>query len=73
MLTSYDMIYIEVAKMIIHNDVIILNKKEIAKLIDTECKDRLGMSSREFMRKRKDGTLPRSLAVHDIEMLLKLG
>lgn len=58
--------------MVINGDVVSLNKKEITKLIESECQKRLHMTTKEFIRKRKDGQLPKSVAVDDIEMLLKL-
>ncbi len=59
--------------MIMKNDMVTLNKKEVQELIDRECRKRLGMSASEFVRKRKDGEIAKSTAAHDIEMLLKLG
>lgn len=55
-----------------HNDIITLTKREVAELIDRECRNRLGMSAKEFLQKRREGKLSPSPAVHDIEMLLKL-
>lgn len=59
-------------EMIMKNDMVTLNKKEVAELIDNQCKKRLGMSAEEFLEKRKKNELTKSIAVHDIEMLLKL-
>ena len=58
--------------MVINGDVIILNEKEIEQLIDAECKKRLNMSGKEFLRKYQHGEIPKSSAVNDIEMLLKI-
>lgn len=58
--------------MVTNGDIITLNKKEVMALIDKECRKRLQMSAKEFMRKRAKRELPNSLAVHDIEMILKL-
>jgi hypothetical protein len=58
--------------MVINGDVVILNKRDVEKLIDAESKKRLHMSGKEFLRKYQRGELPKTNAVHDIEMLLKL-
>jgi hypothetical protein len=58
--------------MVIQGDIITLSKQEVKELIERECRKRLDMSVREFLNKRRKGTLPKSTAVHDIEMLLKL-
>lgn len=59
-------------KMVIKGDVINLSKEEIEKIIDKECKERLDMSLKEFLNKRQHSELPKSIAVHDIDVLLKL-
>jgi len=58
--------------MVKDGDVVTLNKKEVMVLIDRECRKRLHMSAKDFLRKRDNGGLPHSAAVHDIEMILKL-
>jgi hypothetical protein len=58
--------------MVIDNDVISLNKAEVMKLINKECNDRLQMSITQFIKKQQNKELPRSTAVHDILMMLKL-
>jgi hypothetical protein len=58
--------------MVIDGDVITLNKKEVDEIIDLECKKRLGITLDEFLQRRKQDKLPKSTAVHEIEMLLKL-
>jgi hypothetical protein len=58
--------------MVIQGDVISLSNKEVKELIDRECRKRLDMSGREFLERREKGKLPKSTAVHDIEILLKL-
>jgi hypothetical protein len=59
--------------MVEKGDIIILNRKEVKELIDTQCRSRLGMSGSDFIQRREQGTLPaKPCAVHDIEMLLKL-
>ena len=58
--------------MVINGDVISLNKREIFKLIEKECQSRLHMTVKEFIQKQKEGQLPKSTAVDDIGMLLKL-
>ena len=58
--------------MVIDGDIITLNKKEVEELIDRECKKRLGISAKEFLQKRERGELSKSIATHDIEMLLEL-
>jgi hypothetical protein len=57
--------------MAINSDVITLSKKDIEGIIDKECQRRLSMSLEEFKKQRKRGHLPESLAVHDIEALLR--
>jgi hypothetical protein len=72
---NYDKISLtacEEIKMVENGDIIILNNKEVKKLIDKECRSRLGMSRLDFVQQREQGRLPKSYAVHDIEMLLKL-
>lgn len=50
-----------------------LTKKEFEKLIENECKARLGISLKEYLKKRDNGGLPnRPLAIRDIELFLKL-
>ena len=58
--------------MITKGNMVTLNKEEINQLIDKECRKRLGISAREYLRKRKNGGLAKSIATHDIEILLKL-
>ena len=58
--------------MVIKGDIVTLSKKGVEEFIDKECRRRLGMSTKEFVRKRKHGELPKSIAVHDIKILLKL-
>ncbi|MHB8085795.1 MAG: hypothetical protein ACYDHZ_08210 [Dehalococcoidia bacterium] len=59
--------------MVEKGDIIILNKREVEKLIDKQCRSRLGMSRMDFIQRREQGKLPaKSCAVHDIEMLFKL-
>lgn len=57
--------------MVKNGDVIILSKKEALELVEKECRGRLGISLREFRQKSKHRELPRSVAVHDIEALLR--
>ena len=57
--------------MVIDGDVISLNKKEAIEIINKECQKRLSMNLDTFKEKRKQGKLPNSLAVHDIEALLR--
>jgi hypothetical protein len=57
--------------MVIDGDVISLNKEEAEAIINKECQERLGINLVEFKEKRKIGELPRSLAVYDIEALLR--
>ena len=59
-------------QMVKDGDVITLNKEEVMALIDRECRKRLHMSAAEFLKKRDNGGMPRSIAVHDIEMMLRL-
>lgn len=50
-----------------------LNREEYEELIENECKARLGVSTQEFLLKRHNGGLPnKPLAIHDIELMLKL-
>jgi hypothetical protein len=58
--------------MIEKGDIIILSKKEVQTLIDNECQHRLGISRKDFIQQRKNGTLLKSGAVKDIEMLFEL-
>ena len=58
--------------MVINGDVISLTKKEIIELINEECTKRLQMTITEFIEKQKAHKLPKTTAVHDIEMMLKL-
>ena len=58
--------------MVIHGDIVTLNREEVKDLINRECKNRLGMSAVEYVKRNKRGDLPKVAAVHDIEMLLKL-
>lgn len=58
--------------MVINGDVVSLSREEVKRLIDRECRKRLGISAKEFLQKREHGELPKSAAVHDIEILLKL-
>ncbi|MDP6771939.1 MAG: hypothetical protein QF704_14655 [Anaerolineales bacterium] len=58
--------------MVVNGDVVILNKKDVERIIDAECQKRLHMSGKEFSWKYNNGELPDSTAIHDIEMLLKL-
>jgi hypothetical protein len=57
--------------MVIQGDIITLTKKEAIEIIDKECQKRLGMNLEEFRERRKQGNLPKSLAVYDIEALLR--
>lgn len=59
--------------MVTHGDVITLDEKELAEVINLECKKRLNMTLEEFVQKRKSGELPKSPATQEIEMLIKLG
>jgi hypothetical protein len=58
--------------MVKKGDVIVLTNREVKSLINRECKSRLGISRTDFMQQHEQGTLPKSAAVRDIEMLLKL-
>ncbi len=58
--------------MVKNGDIITLNNKDFDKILDKECRKVLGMSGQEFLRKRNNGGLPKSTAIRDIEMLLKL-
>ena len=58
--------------MVIQGDVISLNKKEVLRLASKQCNKRLHMTIGEFNKKRKAKELPDSMAVHDIEMILRL-
>lgn len=58
--------------MVINGDIVTLSKPEVKELVNRECKKRLGMSAKEFSLKQKNGELPKSTAVRDIEMLLRL-
>ena len=50
-----------------------LTKEEYEELIENECKARLGVTLKEFLLKRNNGGLPnKPLAVHDINLMLKL-
>ena len=50
-----------------------LTKKEFEKLIANECKRRLGINLKEYMKMRGGEGLPdKPLAIHDIELFLKL-
>ena len=57
--------------MVKNGDVITLSKKEAKELIEKECQERLGISLKEFRQKRKRYELPESVAVYDIEALLR--
>ena len=57
--------------MVIDGDVISLNRKEAVEIINKECQKRLSMNLDMFKEKRKQGKLPHSLAVHDVEALLR--
>ncbi len=63
---------VEGGKMITQRNMVTLNKQEVDELIDRECKRRLGMSADEFLQKCGNGGLEKSIAVHDIEILLNL-
>ena len=52
-------------------DVIELSDREAKEIIGKECQRRLGMSLEEFQQNRMCGNLPKSVAVSDIESLLK--
>ena len=54
------------------SDIVILNKEEAEKLLDTECQSRLGISYREFISNGRDAKLSNPGAVHDIQMLQKI-
>ena len=58
--------------MVTKGDIIILNEKEFDKIISIECKNRLGVTLKEFVQKRKQGELSDSAATQEIEMLLKV-
>lgn len=58
--------------MVIDGDIVTLNRYEAKELIERECQERLGMSAAEFVHKLRRGQLPSSMAVSDIEMLLRL-
>ena len=58
--------------MRIEGNMVTLNKKEVTQLIDKECRKRLGMSAKEYLQKRGNGGLAKSMATHDIEILLNL-
>ena len=58
--------------MVKQGNMVTLDKKEVEQLIEKECKKRLGISSKEFIQKRERGELKKSIATHDIELLLKL-
>ena len=49
-----------------------LSKKRLEALIEREARRRLHMSGQEFRRRLRAGTLPESVAVRDIAMLVKL-
>jgi len=50
-----------------------LTKEEYEELIENECKARLGVNLKGFLSKRHNGGLPnKPLAIHDIELMLKL-
>ena len=57
--------------MVISDDMVTLDKKEVKELIDKECRKRFGLTTKEFLRERKEGKLISS-AAHDIEILLKI-
>ncbi len=57
--------------MVINGDVISLKKEEAIEIIDKECQKRLGMNLGTFEGQRKQGKLPESLAVQDIDALLR--
>jgi hypothetical protein len=58
--------------MIKIGDIVILSKEEVRTLIDNECQHRLGISRKDFIQQYKEGSLLKSGAVKDIEMLFKL-
>ena len=58
--------------MVTHGDIITLSKKDAAVIVEKECQKRLHISTKEFLKRRRLGQLPRSEAVSDIEMMLKL-
>lgn len=60
--------------MIRQGDIITLDKEDFEGLLDRECKQRLGMTGKEYLKKRKNGGLLnlKPTAVRDIEMLLRL-
>ena len=57
--------------MVTNGDVITLSREDAEGIIDKECQRRLHISLEEFIERRKLGTLPDSLAVEDIEALLR--
>lgn len=57
--------------MVIDGDVISLSKREALEIVEKECQKRLGISLETFKEKRKQRKLPKSLAVRDIEALLR--
>jgi hypothetical protein len=58
--------------MVTKDNIVTLDEKEVEELIDKECKKRLGITAKEFLQKRERGELTKSIATHDIELLLKL-
>ena len=58
--------------MIMKNDMVTLDTKEVKELIDKECRKRFGLSTKEFLRERKYGKLVSSAATHEFEALLKI-
>jgi hypothetical protein len=53
-------------------DIITLSDKDFDRIFDIECKKVLGISGKEYLERRNNGGLPKSTAIHDVEMLLKL-
>jgi hypothetical protein len=62
----------ESSSMVVNGDVISLNKTEVLKLVEGECKKRLNITAAQFIRLQENKQLPNNLAVHDIEMMLRL-
>jgi len=61
-----------VNKMVTKGDIITLSTKEFDEIIGAECKNRLGITLKEFLQKRKRGELSDATATQEIEMLLKV-
>ena len=42
-------------RMIERDDIVLLSKKEFAEVVEIECQKHLGMSTKEYLRKRGNG------------------